>query len=173
MVYLFIFLGAVLRVLPHLPNFTPIGAIALFGGVYLSRKQAFFLPLLAMIVSDYFIGFDSIMMRVVVYGSFAFSVGLGMLIKKRKSVWSILGGSLAGSIIFYLTTNFAWFYGTSMYTHDFSGIISSYINALPFFRNTLMGDLFYVGIFFGSYELIRKFVNSKSESRNSKHSLDV
>lgn len=149
-----------MRVIPHIPNFAPIGALALFGGVYLSRKNAFFIPLLAMLVSDYFIGFDSVMMRVIVYGCFLLSVGIGALVKKRKNIITILGGTLAGSVIFYLVTNFAWFYGTNMYTHDLNGIITSYINALPFFRNTLMGDFFYVGVFFGSYELV-KFLQIK------------
>lgn len=155
MVYFFIFLGAALRVLPHMPNFAPIGAIALFAGVYLGRKNAFLISLIAMLVSDYLIGFDSVMMRVIVYGCFLLSVGIGVLVKKRKNIITILGGTLAGSVIFYLITNFAWFYGTSMYTHDLNGIIASYVNALPFFKNSLMGDFFYVGIFFGSYELIR------------------
>jgi hypothetical protein len=166
MVYFFIFLGAVLRVVPHMPNFAPIGALALFGGVYLSRKNAFFIPLLAMLASDYFIGFDSVMMRVIVYGCFLLSVGIGALVKKRKNIFSVLGGTLAGSIIFYLVTNFAWFYGTSMYTHDLNGIITSYINALPFFRSTLMGDFFYVGVFFGSYELVK--IISKRQALNPK-----
>ena len=155
MAYLFILIGALLRVIPHPANFAPIGAIALFGGTYLPKKYALVLPIAAMVVSDFFIGFDSIQSRAIVYGSFLLAGLIGMLIRRRKNFWTVAAGSLAGSVLFYLITNFAFFYLTSMYPHDLNGIISSYINALPFFRNTVLGDLFYVSVFFGLYELVR------------------
>lgn len=155
--YLFILIGAVLRVLPHPANFAPIAAMALFGGVYLNRKQAIILPLAAMLVSDFFIGFDSWQSRAIVYGSFLLIGLIGFWVKKHKSVWAVFGGSLTGSVIFYLVTNFAFFYPPSMYSHDLSGVVASYINAIPFFRNTILGDLFYVGVFFGIYELVKYF----------------
>ncbi|MDP4001320.1 MAG: hypothetical protein Q8P83_03705 [bacterium] len=155
MSYLIILLGAVLRVIPHPANFAPIAAIALFGGTYIKNKKlALALPLLAMVISDIFIGFDSIQMRAVVYGSFILIGLVGFIIRKHKNLATIFGSTLLGSILFYLITNFAFFYSSSMYPHDFSGIVSSYINALPFFRNSLMGNFFYVSVFFGSYELV-------------------
>jgi hypothetical protein len=170
--YLIILIGALLRVIPHPANFAPIAAIALFGGTYIKNKKlALVLPLFAMIISDFFIGFDSLQWRLLVYGSFALVGLIGFLIRKNKKLATIFGGTLAGSIVFYLITNFAFFYSPSMYPHDLSGIISSYINALPFFRNSLAGDLFYVGVFFGAYELIfyfkRTYVTNNSSARSN------
>jgi hypothetical protein len=147
-------LGATLRLLPHAANFAPIGAIALFAGVYLKRTYAVLVPVAAMLVSDYFIGFDSLRGRTVVYGSFALIGLLGWLVSKRRNLVTIGLGSLGASVIFYLVTNFAYFYPEAMYPHNWAGIVSSYYNALPFFRHTILGDLYYTGLLFGSYALL-------------------
>lgn len=150
---LLIVLGVAMRLLPHVANFTPIAAIALFGGVYLKRNHALFLPLLALVISDIALGFDSIQSRLTVYGSFLLIGLIGLAIRKRKNVATVITGSIGGSVLFYLITNFAYFYTPTMYPHNLSGVLSSYYNALPFFRNTLLGDLFYTGLLFGLYEL--------------------
>lgn len=150
----FILMAVILRFLPHLPNFAPVEAIALFGGTYLSRKTALILPLTAMLISDIFLGFYQIPVMVFVYGSFLISVLLGFSIKKNKKWYTILGASIFSAIIFFLLTNFAVWAFTPWYAKTFSGIIQCYIMALPFFRNTLLGDLFYVVVFFGAYELV-------------------
>lgn len=168
--YLFILIGAILRVLPHPANFAPIGAIALFGGTYLNKKVALVLPIAAMVVSDFFIGFDSLSSRLTVYGSFLLIGLIGLLVRKRKNVWTILSGSLAGSVIFYLITNFAYLYEPTMYTHNWEGIIASYINAIPFFRNTVLGDLFYTAVFFGTFELVVRLVPSLRVAKATKQS---
>jgi hypothetical protein len=165
--YLFILIGAVLRVLPHPGNFAPIGAIALFGGTYLNKKVALVVPIAAMVISDFFIGFDSWSSRATVYGSFLLVGLVGFWIRKHKSIWTILGGSLLGSLIFYFVTNFALLYPPTMYTHDWNGIIISYVNAIPFFRNTVLGDLFYVSVFFGLYELASYYVTNYKSSRSN------
>ncbi|MBI2607958.1 MAG: hypothetical protein HYW51_03990 [Candidatus Doudnabacteria bacterium] len=162
MTYIIILIGALLRVIPHPANFAPIAAIALFGGTYLNKKQALILPLLAMFISDFFIGFDSLQSRIMVYGSFLLIGLIGLAIKKHKNIGTIFGGALFGSVLFYLITNFAFFYSPTMYPHDLTGILSSYINALPFFKNTVLGDLFYVSIFFGAYELVQQYRSSLS-----------
>ncbi len=151
-----IFAAVILRFLPHLPNFAPITALALFGGAYLQNKKlAVALPLAAMGFSDYFIGFYHLPIMASVYLSFAFSGLLGLWLKKRKDLGNVLGITFLASIQFYLITNFAvWAFGT-MYPHTGAGLLASYVNALPFFRNTLLGDLFYVGVMFGAYELVR------------------
>ncbi|HET7673765.1 MAG TPA: DUF6580 family putative transport protein [Candidatus Saccharimonadales bacterium] len=163
-----IILGVLIRLEPHLANFAPIAAIALFAGVYLKRRYALLLPLSAMFMSDIVIGFDSIQSRLTVYGSFAFVGLIGLAVKKKKNIATIAGGSIAGSLVFYLITNFAYLYPASMYPHNLSGVIASYHNALPFFRNTLAGDLFYTGLLFGSYELIRYIARQNSLSSVSK-----
>ncbi|HSX34636.1 MAG TPA: DUF6580 family putative transport protein, partial [Candidatus Saccharimonadales bacterium] len=75
--------------------------------------------------------------------------------RNRKNAATVAGASIGGSAIFYLVTNFAYFYPPTMYPHTAGGVISSYYNALPFFRNTLLGDLFYTGLLFGAYELAK------------------
>lgn len=160
--YFFILFGAILRVIPHPANFVPIAAMALFGGAYLNKKTALVLPLAAMVVSDIFIGFDSWTSRVTIYGTFLLIGLIGLWIRNHKNVWTVLGGSLLGSILFYLITNLVFLYEPTMYPHTWAGQAASYANALPFFRNTLLGDLFYVSIFFGAYELCRELLKSKS-----------
>lgn len=147
-----------MRILPHPANFAPIAAIALFGAVYLKdKRQALVLPLMAMVISDFFIGFDSVQSRLMVYGSFLLIGLIGLWVRNHKNVFTVVGGSLFGSTLFYLITNCVIFYSTKMYPHTFAGQIASYTNALPFFRNTLLGDLFYVTILFGTYELVKYF----------------
>jgi len=144
----FVLIGAIARIVPHLPNFAPIGAMALFGGAYMSKKQALTLPILAMILSDFVIGFDSLPMRLAVYGSFLLIVFLGMFLKNRVNTKNTILFSLASSILFFVITNFAvWAFG-SFYPHTLTGLTESYFFAIPFFRNTFFGDLFYTGAFF-------------------------
>lgn len=159
--FLFVFGAAVLRLLPHPPNFAPIAAIALFGGVYLSRKFALGIPLLAMLLSDIFIGFYEPLLMISVYGSFVLCGLIGLWLKKRKKWYTVLGGSVAGAILFFIITNFSVWAFTPWYTKTLAGLIQCYAMALPFFRNTLLGDLFYVIVFFGAYELVRVWIKSK------------
>jgi hypothetical protein len=159
--YLFIFLGAALRVIPHPGNFAPIAAIALFGAVYLNKKYALILPLAAMAVSDFFIGFDSLQSRAIVYGSFLLIGGIGYWLRNHKSVWTVVGASLVSSVIFFLISNLPFVHAQSLYPYTWAGTMTSYMNGLPFFRNTLLGDLFYTTTFFGAYELIRAWKAGK------------
>lgn len=150
-------LGIVARLLPHPANFAPIGAVALFGGMYLTKRYALILPLIAMFVSDIFIGFYTWQIMASVYVSFALAGLIGLWIRKNKKLSTIIGGTVLGSILFFLITNFAvWAFGV-MYAHNFSGLVQSYIMAIPFFRNSLLGDLFYAGLLVGSYEAIGYF----------------
>jgi hypothetical protein len=157
-VLLFIVIGVALRLLPHPPNFTPIAAIALFGGVYLSKKIALVLPLAVMVISDIFIGSYEPKLMVFVYGSFILCVILGLWLKNHKRWQTIFGASVLGSILFFFITNFAVWAFSSWYERSFSGITQCYLMALPFFRNSLLGDLFYVFSFFGIYELAKRLI---------------
>jgi len=154
-------LGAVFRLLPHPWNFTPIAAITLFSGVYLGKRYAILVPILAMFFSDIFLGFYEWKLMLAVYGSFALVGLIGLAIKKQKSLETILAGSLTASILFFLITNFAIWQFTSWYPKTLPGLIQCFILALPFFRNTLLGDLFFTGILFGAYELVLIFVEKK------------
>lgn len=152
MAYLLIAIGIALRLIKHIPNFAPIGALALFGGVYLKKKWAIFIPLTALVISDYFIGYYTLPVMLSVYGSFALIGLIGLAVRKNKKLVTIFGGALGGSILFYLITNFAVWAFTPMYAKTISGLIQCYVNAIPFFRNTLAGDMFYTAVLFGSYE---------------------
>lgn len=156
-----IFIGVIFRFLPHPPNFAPIGAIALFGGVYLSRKIALILPLLAMVISDLFLGFYFLPLMLVVYFCFLICVFLGFRLKNQKKLSTVFGYSLLVSVVFYLLTNFAVWIFTGWYPKNFSGLIQCYFMALPFFKNTLLGNLFYTSLFFGVYEAIRIWLRKK------------
>jgi len=163
LVIILIMLGFGARLLPHPANFAPIGALALFAGLYLPRKWALVLPLVAMLASDAIIGFYSWKIMLAVYASFAIVVGIGALARRYKKFHTILAGTVLGSIIFFLVTNAAvWAFGT-MYTLDFSGLMHSYTMALPFFRNSLLGDLFYTGVLVGVAEGIM-YLHQKTKS---------
>ncbi len=148
-----VFLAAFMRIVPHPVNVAPIAAMALFGGVYLDKKYALIVPLVAMFASDLFLGFHASMPMV--YASFIITGLIGLWVRSRKSVPTVLIASLSSSIIFFLLTNFNYWYAASLYPKTFVGIIESYTMALPFFRNTLLGDLLYVGVFFGGYEFLK------------------
>ena len=158
---LLIAVGIIARIIPHPANFAPIGAVALFGGIYLTRRYAMILPLIAMFISDIFIGFYTWQIMASVYVSFALVGLIGLLVRKNKKLSTVIGGTVFGSILFFLITNFSvWVFGT-MYAHDFSGLAQSYIMAIHFFRNSLLGDLFYVGLLVGTYEAIGYFLLKK------------
>lgn len=164
MSYFLIIAAAILRLLPHIPNFAPITAIGLFSGAYLNKKWAFLIPIIALLLSDFFIGFYGWQVMVAVYGSFAVSGLLGVWLRRRKNAGNVILVTLFASIQFYIITNFAvWAFG-GLYPPTIAGLSASYINALPFFRNTLLGDFFYVGIMFGAYELVRYYVGKREVS---------
>ena len=151
---LMVFGAAFLRLLPHPPNFAPIAAMALFGGAYFSKKTfAFIIPLAAMFLTDMIIGIYSYAW--IVYLSFALIVVLGIFMLKKVSVKKLIFTSLTASVSFFAITNFGvWALGT-LYPKTPAGLLASYTAAIPFFQNSLIGDLFFVGVMFGVYELVK------------------
>jgi hypothetical protein len=156
--------AAAFRLIPHPPNFAPVGALALFGGAcFPSKRVAFLVPLAAMLVSDVAIGLLSGDLSrglhgllPVVYGSFALIVCLGFWLRRRRTSVPIAGAALASSVIFFLLTNFAiWALGSS-YPKTWDGLAACYLAAIPFFHNTLLGDAFYVTVLFGGLALAEK-----------------
>ena len=140
------------RLLPHPPNFSPLAAMALFGGVYFSKKYALIIPIIALFVSDIFLGFHSTIPFV--YGSFLITGFIGLWLKNHRDFKSIFIGTILSSVLFFLITNYGvWLVG-SLYQKNITGLIQSYVMAIPFFRYTFVGDLFYTGIFFGSYQAV-------------------
>lgn len=149
---LFIVFSFAARFLEHAPNFVPIGVLALWAGVYLQKKYSIFIPLFVMLTSDAIIGFYDRTVMLSVYSGFAIMVLLGWWVKKNKSISNIIFASFGGAIFFYLTTNFAVWVTSTWYPQNLYGLLNSYTLALPFFRSSLMADLFYGAVFFGVYE---------------------
>jgi len=161
-----ILLGVVCRLMPHAWNFAPIAGIALFAGVYLGRSYAMFLPLTTMLLGDFFIGFYQWQVFLVVYACFTIAGLLGHLVKNYKSTQIIMASSILISTVFFLLTNWAVWQFTPWYAKTAQGLIQCYILALPFFRNTLVGDIFYTAVLFGVYEgvvILAKFKIAKPE----------
>lgn len=156
LVLIMIFAGAMMRLIPHWPNFTPITAIALFGGTFLKRKDlAFLVPVAAMLLSDLVIGFHSTMFPV--YITFIAIVAMGLVLKSRLTVVNTLTASLSASVVFYLVTNFAsWTSGLMPYPMNVAGLMQAYIAGLPFFFNGILGDLFYTSVMFGAVYLVSR-----------------
>lgn len=148
--------AAFMRLIPHWPNFTPVAAMALFGGAYINRKAlAFLVPLAAMLISDMVIGFHSTM--IAVYAGIIITVMIGFALSNKVKAGNVLLASVISTIIFFLITNFgAWMSGMMPYSKDFSGLMQAYIAGIPFFNNGLLGDLFYSTVFFGGFYLISK-----------------
>jgi hypothetical protein len=153
--------AAMSRLLPHPPNFVPIAAIALSSAVYFDKRFVLVIPLAAMLLSDLFLGFHSGM--VWVYGSFGLIALIGLWLKSNKKPLPIVGAALASSVVFFVVTNFGvWLMGT-MYPKTAEGLIACYVAAIPFFQNTVMGDLVYTGVLFGLFEGLQRMVKPDGE----------
>jgi hypothetical protein len=147
-----ILLAAALRLVPHPPNFTPIGAMALFSGAYLGRRGlAFAAPLGAMVLSDAVLGFYSGFW--ITYVAVALIVAVGFLALSRLSVLRIAGAAIASSVLFFLVSNFGTWAMSGMYPHTLAGLSACYVAAVPFFQNTVAGDLFYAALLFGGFRV--------------------
>ena len=154
---LIIAIAVLSRVLPHPPNFAPIAGIALFSGSYLLGLNAFLLPLAIMLLSDMIIGFHSTMPYV--YGSFFIIVLLGKQLQKKNSFIRLSYTSLTSSLIFFIITNFGVWLNGGLYPKNIVGLEQSYVMAIPFFKNTIMGDFFYTFLFFYGFRFLTLLVN--------------
>lgn len=147
----FILMGVVARLVPHPPNATPLMAIALFGGTYLAKRWAILLPLAIVAVSDALIGWhDTIPFT---WGAFALTGMLAWWVRQRPSASRILGGALCGSLLFFVITNFGVWVAGTLYPRTADGLWQCYVAAIPFFRNTVMGNLVYTVALFGGYTM--------------------
>jgi len=156
--------AALIRLIPHPPNFAPIGGLALFGGARLKGWQAYLIPILAMLVTDPILsrlsGFPAYSaMTPVIYACFLINVLLGrFFLTNTVSPVRIGGIALVGSTQFFLITNFlVWVGSGTYYAHNFAGLSACYVAALPFFGRTILADLVYSGVLFSAhYALSRK-----------------
>ena len=169
--------GIFLRLLPHLPNFSSLSATALFAGAYMKQRYAIILSLLAIAISDYLLlyvnpyGSPVINLSQIqpvramfhsttlyVWGSLVVSGVIGLWLRRHTKASNIVLAALATSLQFYLITNLGVWAG-GMYSRDAHGLFMSYVMGLPFLRWTLLGDLFYTTVFFGSYALANRAKN--------------
>jgi len=162
-----VLLAAVLRILPHPWNFTPVGAMAIFAGsLFRDRRIACLLPLLALFAGDLFVGLYKLMF--IVYVSFALSVVLGRWLARSRTVVRIGGAVFFGALQFFLVTNFAMWALGGFYPRTATGLSTCFINAVPYFWNTLAGDFVYATILFGGYALAERLFKLVPCSREAK-----
>ena len=153
-----ILLAVVARLIPHPPNFVPIGGLALFSGANFKKKSVLLVPLAAMFLSDIFLGFHKTVPYI--YISFIIITLVGRSMKNNK--WQfLLSASLISSVLFFLITNFGVWLSFNMYPKTIDGLMQSYVMGIPFFRNTLISDLFYTFSFFYGYKFLSGFVFKK------------
>lgn len=138
----------VARIIPHVPNVAPVTAVAILLGARLNKRYAVAVPLIAMLISDALVGWYDWRLMTVVYGSFAVIATFGHAIRNHKTPWTILGTSIASSVFFFLTTNVAVWALSDWYPNTVAGLLACYSFALPFFRYSLVGDIFYTSILF-------------------------
>ena len=146
---IFISLGILTRFIPHMPNFVPLAAVALFSGVYWNKKHGYLVPLAIYVVSDLIMGLHAVVLFT--WGSIVAIYFLGKLLKKRKTVVNTTLFTFVSSVLFFIISNLGvWIMG--WYPRTTEGLIQCYVYALPFFRTSLISNFAYVAIFFGSYE---------------------
>ena len=154
-ILLAMFFAAAMRLVPHPPNFTPIGAMALFGGAYLGRNAlAFAAPLGALLLSDLVLGFYSGMG--IVYAATAAAVLIGWAIARRRNLVSVALAAVASATLFFVVTNFGMWLFSGFYPVTYEGLVTCYVAALPFFQNSLAGDLFWSAVLFGGFALVER-----------------
>ena len=165
------FLAAFSRMVPHILNFSPLGAIGLFGAAHFDKKwKAFLIPIAATWLSDLFIN-NVIFARYYPnftwfyegfywqYGSYILITLAGLLIFKKINVSKVLMGSLVSTAIFFLVSNFGCWIGSAFYPQNLGGMLTTYVAGIPFLSGTVLGDLFYSGILFGGYYLLQSKVS--------------
>jgi len=144
--------AAALRLVPHPPNFSPIDAMALFSGAYLGRRSiAFVAPLAALLLSDAVLGFYHGVATV--YATVALIVVIGWWLSSRRTPLRIAAAAVASSITFFVITNFGMWLFSGFYPVTYAGLIACYTAAIPFFQNTVAGDLFYSVLLFGGFRI--------------------
>ncbi len=143
------------RLLPHVPNLTPLSAIAIAGGAYLGQRYALLLPFLALLISDMFLGFYSAPVMLSVYGSFALIGVLGLVASMHRNVFvTVMMGAIA-PLVFFLITNAAVWAFSPWYAKNLTGLLYAYELGIPFFRTMFVGDVAYTVMLVTTFECIR------------------
>lgn len=152
-----IFAIAIFRVLPHPPNVSPVAAMALFGGAYLSDKRmAFIVPFAALLLSDLFIGLHNTM--VFVYAGFAATVLMGFWLRKHKTISHIAAATIASTLVFFLLTNLGAWMTSGLYASNTAGLMQAYVAGIPFLQNSMLGNVFFSALLFGTYAALKRSI---------------
>jgi hypothetical protein len=152
--YLFVALAVALRLLPHPFHFTPVAASLLFFGARVDRKRLW-VPVALLAASDYYLtvyhyGYSFSWEYLVTFAWYAGMVLIGGLLKNRESVGRIVGASLTASVSFFAISNGMVWALSTMYPKTLGGLATCYAAGIPFFRSTLVSDLFFTAIAFGT-----------------------
>jgi hypothetical protein len=161
-----ILVAAAFRILPHFPNATPVAAMGLFAAAYLRQSwQAFLIPFFAMIVSDIYVysqnDFATYPLNSMLFNSFftyiafGLAIFMGQKLLKKVNVKNVIVSTLLGSLIFFVVSNLGVFAEGILYPKTFAGLFDCFFNAIPFYKNTWVGDLAYSAILFGTFELVK------------------
>jgi hypothetical protein len=159
-----ILLAVASRLVPHPPNFTPLAAIGLFAGACLTARKLWLVPCAALLISDLVIGFYPPVVMAFVYVAFVLNAYLGRAFLHQQRTIARLGWvTVSGSMLFFILSNLGdWLSGMN-YPLTAEGLMQCYIMAIPFFGNTLSGDLFYSACLFGAYAMgARKLVDLRT-----------
>jgi len=165
-------LGAIYRLIPHPHNFTPVAAMALIGGLYVSKKYlAYLVPIMVLFISDLVL--NNTVNRVFIedqtgfifwapymlytYSAILATVLIGVFMTNSSISGKILGGSLASAVMFFVISNFGTWLSSGIYSKDLSGLFTCFAAGIPFFGNTLLSNLFFVGLFVLTIEWFLKF----------------
>lgn len=157
-----ILMGVVSRLVPHAWNFSPVMAIALFAGALLPRWWGPLLTLAIVAISDVFLGWHSTVPYT--WGAFLLTAMLGGWLRRAPTPGRIFTGALAGSILFFLITNFGVWVEGLLYPRTLDGLQQCFVAAIPFFRNSLLSDLVFTAAFFGGYALVSRAVPARASA---------
>ena len=159
--------GVIMRMVPHAPNMTPIAALAFTASIYLGARYAIAVPLIALTITDLCIGSYDLRIMASVYLSFAL-VGLVAMAARTYRTAAATGMLvIAGSVLFFLITNGAVWLFSPWYAKSIGGLLYAYELGIPFFRNMLIGDIFYTALLVMVVEVARLSVDVLAASRRT------
>ncbi|MFZ5608651.1 MAG: DUF6580 family putative transport protein [Pseudomonadota bacterium] len=161
--FLLLLAAAFSRLVPHPPNFTPVLAMALFGGAALNhRALAILAPIAAMLLSDVVLGFHALVL--VIYGAMALITVIGFWLRRRTTAAHVLAACIASSVLFFLITNLAVWLEGELYPLTLAGLSATFVAALPFFHNTILSTVLFAGLLFAGAHYGMQLMEDRGES---------
>ena len=158
MVFVLLVLAAASRLLPHPPNFAPVAAMGLFAGAFAGRRGAWLVAFGALVASDVVLGFYHPMSMFWNYLAFAACLLLGSgWLQRTRTFTRVAGAVLASAVTFFVISNFGM-WASGYYPRTWAGLVECYVQALPFFRNTLASDVLYSAVLFGGHALFSRWL---------------